>query len=105
MVKILMSLGIVLLILGSITEVAIDVGDMNAPEFLPAPLSELPSSHPATALAVGGIAALVVGLVVEMGAMGNPLPGGRIIVAVVAVVAFLFAGGYVIGGSEAEDGL
>lgn len=105
MVKILMSLGIVLLILGSIVEVAIDIGDMNAPRFLPAPLSGLPSSHPATALGVAGIGALVVGLVVEMGALGNPLPGGRLIVGIVAVVAFMFAGGYVFGESEADDSL
>jgi hypothetical protein len=42
---------------------------------------------------------------VEMGVMANPLPGGRVVVGVVAVVAFLFSGGYLISGSEAEDSL
>lgn len=96
MVKILMSLGIVLLIVGSVFEVAADIRDSPGPKFLPAPLADLPSTHPATAFGVAGIAALVGGLVLEMAIISGQLPGGRVVVGFIAVVAFLFSGGYVV---------
>jgi len=96
----LMNISLVLLILGSIVEVAVDIGDMDTPEFLPAPLSGLPPSHPATALATVGIVVLLAGIGLEMSA--HPLPGGRVVVGVIAVIAFLFAGGFVFSGEEAD---
>ena len=97
MVKVLMTAGIVLLIVASLVEVAADVRGSGMPEFLPAPLSGLPSSHPATALGVAGVAAMVIGFVLEI--VSNPLPGGRVIVGSIAVLAFLLSGGYVAGES------
>lgn len=96
MVKILMSVGIVLLIVGAVLEVAADVRGAEGPRFLPAPLADLPSTHPATAFGVAGVAALVLGFLVEMALVSGQLPGGRFVVGLIAVVAFLFAGGYVV---------
>ncbi|MFD1587931.1 hypothetical protein ACFR9U_13160 [Halorientalis brevis] len=93
MVKVLMTAGIVLLIAASLVEVAADVRGSGMPEFLPAPLSGLPSSHPATALGVAGFGALVIGFLLQI--ISNPLPGGRVIVGSIAVLAFLLSGGYV----------
>lgn len=90
-----MTVGIVLLIVGSLVEVGLDVSGRASPTFLPEPLSGLPPTDAATALGVGGMALLVMGLVLTM--LSNPLPGGRLIVGVIAVIAFLFAGGFVVG--------
>ena len=95
MVKLLMTIGIVLLILASVVETAADVREMDMPRFLPDPLADLPSNHPATALGVAGVAALVLGLALEMAIISGLLPGGRLIVGGVAVVAFLLSGGYI----------
>ncbi|RXK47296.1 hypothetical protein [Halorientalis pallida] len=100
--RVLLDLAIVSLILASIVEVIVDVRGMDTPEFLPSTLAGLSPSEPATALGVGGIALLVLGIVIEMGLFG-PLPGGRFLVGTIAVLAFLLTGGFLIGEDE-EDG-
>jgi len=97
MVEVLMTAGIVLLIVASIVEVAADVRDSGMPQFLPAPLSGFPSSHPATAVAVAGLAAFLIGFVLEI--VSRPLPGGHLIVGSIAALAFLLSGGFVGGES------
>lgn len=93
MVDILMTGGIVLLILGSIVEVAMDIRDGDGPAFLPSPLAELPSSQPATALGVAGVALLVIGVLLRV--ISHPLPGGHLVIGLIAIVAFLLSGGYI----------
>jgi hypothetical protein len=95
MVKVLMTVGIVLLILASLVETAADISGRDLPRFLPAPLADFPSTHPATLLGVAGVAALVVGLVLELAWVSGLLPGGRVVVGLIAVFAFLLSGGYV----------
>ncbi|WP_336001625.1 hypothetical protein [Halorientalis halophila] len=90
----LLNAAIVALILASIVEVIVDVREMDAPRFLPHRLADLPPSEPATALGAAGVGLLVVGLVAEMAV--NPLPGGHLFVGLIAIVAFLFSGGFVV---------
>jgi hypothetical protein len=101
--RVLLDAAIVSLILASIVEVIVDVRDMDTPTFLPAPLARLSPSEPATAFGVGGIAMLVLGIVIEMGLFG-PLPGGRFLVGTIAVLAFLLTGGFLIGEEEDSSG-
>lgn len=96
--RMILDLSILVLIVASIVEVYADVRDSRMPEFLPAPLSGLPPCDPATALATGGVLGLVVGSLLTL----NPLPGGRLFVGTIAVIAFLFAGGFIVGGEEPE---
>lgn len=90
--RVILDLSIVLLILGSIVELVVDLRGMETSEFLPEPLSEYPPSHPAMALATAGVVGLLLGTLLEL----NPLPGGRIVVGTIGIVAFLFAGGFVL---------
>ena len=99
-VRVVMDLSILLLIVASIVEVYADVRGSEMPEFLPAPLSGLPSCHPATALATAGVVGLAIGVLMAL----NQLPGGRMFVGVIAVIAFLFSGGFIVGSSEDPDG-
>lgn len=100
--RVLLDAAIVALILASIVEVIIDVRGIDTPEFLPSTLAGLSPSEPATALGVGGIAVLVLGIVVEMALVG-PLPGGRFLVGTIAVLAFLLTGGFLIGEEEEDS--
>ena len=96
MVKALVTVGAVLLILASILELVADVGGMDLPEFLPAALSDLPPSDPVTALGLGGVLLVALGTLLNL----DPLPGGRLLVAVVSLLAFLLAGGFLFGSGE-----
>lgn len=98
--RLLLDGSIVLLVLASIVEVIVDVRGTETSSFLPAPLSGFPSSDPATALATAGFVGLVLGVLLTL----NPLPGGRLIVGFVSLLAFLFAGGYVISDESASGG-
>lgn len=95
MLELAMKLGIALLIVGSLVEVVLDVGDRASPTFLPAPLSGLPPTDVATALGGGGFAILLLGVAGRMAT--GPLPGGHLLIGLIATVAFLFAGGFVVG--------
>ncbi|MFB6084805.1 MAG: hypothetical protein ABEJ94_11240 [Halorientalis sp.] len=101
--RVLLDAAIVSLILASIVEVIVDVREIDTPEFLPSVLAELSPSEPATALGVGGIVVLVLGIAVEMVLVG-PLPGGRFLVGAIAILGFLFTGGFLIGGEEDGSG-
>lgn len=101
--RVLLDAAIVSLILASIVEVVVDVRGMNPPTFLPSSLAKLSPSEPATAFGVGGIAMLVLGIVIEMGLFG-PLPGGRFLVGTIAVLAFLLTGGFLIDEDEDSSG-
>ena len=94
--RVLIDLSLVSLVLASIVEVAADVRDEPMPRFLSGTLASLPSTHPGTVLGLAGIVGVLLGVVYEFLLYG--LPGGRFVVGAVAIVAFLFAGGYVIGG-------
>jgi len=98
-VRIMLDLSIVMVIFGSLVEVASDVRSSPMPEFLPWPLSALPPCHPATALALGGTVGMLLGVI-----LAGPLPGGRVFVGVIALIAFLFAGGFIVGDSDSTDG-
>lgn len=100
--RVLLDAAIVSLILASIVEVIIDVRGIQTPKFLPAALAGLSPSEPATALGVGGIVLLVLGLVIEM--ISGPLPGGRFLIGTIAILAFLLTGGFIIGDDEEEGG-
>jgi hypothetical protein len=99
MARVVLDLSILSLIVASIVEVYADVREKAMPEFLPSPLSNLPPCHPATALATAGVVGLALGIVMTL----NPLPGGRLFVGVIAVIAFLFSGGFIVG-EEDRDG-
>ncbi|WP_157525965.1 hypothetical protein [Halorientalis sp. IM1011] len=101
--RVLLDVAIVALILASLVEVIVDVRGMDTPEFLPSVLAGLSPSEPATALGVGGIALLVLGIVVEMALVG-PLPGGRFLVGTIAILGFLLTGGFLIGGEDDGSG-
>lgn len=96
MVKLLMSAGIALLILASVVEVVVDLRDVDSPHFLPDVLAAQPPSEPATALGAAGMGALVIGLLAEMLVLSNPLPGGRVLVGLIACLGFLLVGGYLV---------
>lgn len=96
MVKALVSAGAVLLILASILELIVDVRGMDLPEFLPDALADLPPSDPVTALGLGGVLLVLLGTLLNL----DPLPGGRLLVAVISLLAFLLAGGFVFGSGE-----
>lgn len=100
--RVLLDASIVTLILASIVEVIVDVRGMDTPQFLPAVLSGLSPSEPATALGVGGIAMLVLGMIVEM--ISAPLPGGRFLIGLIAIIAFLLTGGFLFGEEEEGGG-
>jgi hypothetical protein len=93
--QILMDASIVILILGSVIEAVVDIRDADPPEFLPAPLSSFRASHPATLVGVPGLLLLVVGILLE--SLTFALPGGRFVVGLIAVIAFLTSAGYLIG--------
>lgn len=95
--RLILDLAILLLIVASVLEVYVDVSGRQMPEFLPVPLANLPPSQPATALATLGVLGLALGSLVA-----SPLPGGRVFVGVIAVIAFLFAGGFLVGGDDPE---
>ena len=95
-----LDLSILLLIVASIVEVYADVRGGRLPEFLPAPLSGLPSSHPATVLALAGVIGVALGTLLSL----RPLPGGRLFVGAIAVVGFLFSGGFIVGTDDHEGG-
>jgi hypothetical protein len=94
--RVLIDLSLVSLVIASITEVAADVREKPMPRFLSGRLAALPPSHPATALGLVGIVGVVLGVLYEF--LFHSLPGGRLVVGLVAITAFLFAGGFVIGG-------
>jgi len=96
--RVILDVSILSLIVASIVEVYADVRQSAMPEFLPAPLSSLPPSHPATALATAGVAGLSLGILLTL----DPLPGGRLFVGTIAVIAFLFSGGFIVGGEDHE---
>jgi hypothetical protein len=98
-VRVLLDASIAALIVGSLVEVAADVRQSGLPEFLPTPLSNLPPCDPATVLALGGLVGLAVGVLLT-----GPLPGGRVFVGFIAIVAFLFSSGFFIGGNTSEEG-
>lgn len=98
-VRVLLDVSIAMLIFGSLVEVVADVRQSGLPEFLPTPLSNLPPSDPATILALGGVAGLVVGVLLT-----GPLPGGRVFVGFIAIIAFLFSSGFFVGGDNSEEG-
>lgn len=99
-VRLILDAAIVMLIVASIVEVYADVSSSPLPEFLPAPLSGLPPCDPATALATGGVGGLLLGVLLTL----DPLPGGRLFVGVIALVAFLFSGGFIVGGEDDPEG-
>jgi len=100
--RIMLDLSIVLLIAASVTEVVVDVrGGPDVPA-LPPRLRELPSSDPGTALAAAGVCLLALGTLIEL--VVNVLPGGRLIVAFVGLVAFLFTGGFVVDEEQDDAG-
>jgi hypothetical protein len=99
-IRLLLDGSIALVIVASIVEVYADVSSGPVPEFLPAPLSGLPPCDPATALATAGGGGLVLGVALTL----NPLPGGRLLVGVIAVIAFLFSGGFIVGSEETDGG-
>jgi hypothetical protein len=90
------------LVVASIIEVAADVREKPMPTFLSGALGALPSSDPATVLGLFGILGYLLGVVYEVLFFG--LPGGRFVVGLVGVVAFLFAGGYLLGEGGRDDG-
>jgi hypothetical protein len=94
--RVVIDLSLVFLVVASIVEVAADVRDRPMPQFLSGGLANLPSSHPATVLGLLGVLGVVLGVAYEF--LFHGLPGGRFVVGLVAIVAFLFAGGYLIGG-------
>jgi hypothetical protein len=94
--RVILDLSLVSLVVASITEVAADVRGKPMPQFLSGTLGDLPSSHPATVLGLLGVLGVVLGVLYEFLLYG--LPGGRFIVGIIAIVAFLFAGGYLING-------
>jgi acid phosphatase family membrane protein YuiD len=94
--RVIIDLSLVFLVVASVIEVAADVRDTPMPQFLSGTLGSLPSSHPATVLGLLGVLGVVLGVVYEVLFFG--LPGGRFVVGAVAIVAFLFAGGYLISG-------
>jgi len=93
--RILIDLSLVLLVVASVVEVAADVRDGPMPRFLSGWLASLPPSDPATVLGLLGILGVLLGVVYEF--LFFSLPGGRLVIGLVAIVAFLFAGGFVIG--------
>ena len=94
--RVVLDLSLVSLVVASIIEVAADVRGKPMPRFLSGTLGNLPSSHPATVLGLLGILGVLLGVAYEFLLYG--LPGGRFIVGIIAIVAFLFAGGYLISG-------
>ncbi|WP_247005900.1 hypothetical protein [Halorientalis litorea] len=105
--RILLDASIVLLIVASLVEVYIDVSDRSPSSFLPPVLARYPPSEPATAIALGGGVVFVLGFAVELavayGARGAIVPpGGRILIFLLALVSFLFAGGFVVDEDDAE---
>lgn len=105
--RILLDASIVLLIAASLVEVYIDVSDRSPSSFLPPVLARYPPSEPATAIALGGGVVFVLGFAVELavayGARGAIVPpGGRILIFLLALVSFLFAGGFVVDEDDAE---
>ena len=94
--RIFLDAAIVVLILASIVEVVVDVRGIQTPQFLPRALAEQPPSEPATALGALGVGLLAFGTIVEMGLFTGALPGGRVLIGSIAVLAFLFAGGFVV---------
>lgn len=94
--RVIIDAALLALVLASIIEVVADVRDKPMPQFLSGALGGLPSSDPATVLGLFGILGYLLGVAYEYLFFG--LPGGRFVVGIVAIVAFLFAGGYLIGG-------
>jgi hypothetical protein len=90
--RLVLDLSIILLILASIVEVVVDYRGLNIDVSLPDRLATMPSSEPATALAAGGVVLLVLGVLLTL----SPLPGGRLVTGIIALIAFLFMGGFVI---------
>lgn len=98
--RILLDGAIVALILSSLTEVYVDVSGREVPAFLPSRLAALPPSEPATALSLAGVGLLALGVVLELAVAGE-VPSGRLLVGFIALVSFLFAGGFVV--SDGDD--
>jgi hypothetical protein len=94
--RVVLDLSLLALVVASIVEVAADVRDKPMPRFLSGALGALPPSDPATVLGLLGIGGFLLGVAYEFLLYG--LPGGRFIVGIIAIVAFLFAGGYLING-------
>lgn len=106
--RILLDASIILLIVASLAEVYIDVSDRTPSSFLPPVLARYPPSEPATAIALGGGVAFVLGFTVELaaayGARGAIIPpGGRILIFLLALVSFLFAGGFVVSDETESE--
>lgn len=100
--RVLLDTGIVSLILASIVQVYADVSGKPMPAFLPPALARLRTAEPATALALAGLSLFVLGFLVEMVLTGLA-PGGRIVVGLIAVISFLFAGGFVLSEDAEAD--
>jgi hypothetical protein len=100
--RVIIDAALLALVVASIVEVAADVRDRPMPRFLSGALAGLPSSDPATVLGLFGVLGVVLGVAYEFLFFG--LPGGRFVVGLVGVVAFLFAGGYLIGEGGRDDG-
>lgn len=94
--NLLFDLSIVMLIVASITEVTVDIREMETPRFLPGTIGSFPPSHPAMAAGLIGLLALALGTVLTL-TVGT-LDTGRLIVAVIALLGFGLAGGFVLGG-------
>lgn len=95
----LLDASILLFIVASLVQVYFDIADREAPSFLPAVLANQRPSEPATVLAVGSVVLFALGFVIEM-ALTGLLPGGRILVWLLAGLSFLFAGGFVVSEDE-----
>jgi hypothetical protein len=95
-VRILLDLALLAIVLGTIAEAVFDVRDSEPPRFLSGTLADLPSYDPATALAIPGIVVWALLTFYEIGF--HAVPGGRLILGVLAIVAFLLTGGYIFSG-------
>ena len=100
--RVLIDAALLALVLASIVEVAADVRDGPMPRFLSGSLASLPTSDPATVLGLVGLVGFLLGMVYEF--LFFSLPGGRLIIGLVAIIAFLFAGGFIIGGGDRDEG-
>jgi hypothetical protein len=100
--RVLIDAALLALVLASIVEVAADVRDGPMPRFLSGTLAGFPTSDPATVLGLFGLGGFMLGILYEF--LFHSLPGGRLVVGLVAVTAFLFAGGFIIGGGDRDEG-
>jgi len=100
--RILIDVALLALVVASVVEVAADVRDGPMPRFFSGALAGFPTSDPATVLGLFGIGGFLLGVVYEF--LFFSLPGGRLVIGLVAIVAFLFAGGFIIGGGDPGEG-